>query len=103
VVFYRDPLTSYVRLVAGSFAAGRIPAGAVAVAATTQTAARFGLRPGSRLTVPAPGRQVTVAVTAIVQERAAGSTFGDGQRAASRPAGWWLAGFALAQRWPDRR
>jgi putative ABC transport system permease protein len=100
VVLYRHPFTSYVRLVAGSFAVGRVPAGAVAVAATTQTAARFGLRPGSRLTVSAYGRQVTIVVTAIVRERAAGSTFWTEDSTAAQPgldglptvAQWWQGG-----------
>jgi putative ABC transport system permease protein len=84
-VLYRDPFTGYARLVAGSYAAGHVPTGAVAVAATTQTAVRFGLHPGSRLTVSAPSGQVTVVVTAIVRERAAGSTFWTEDSTAAQP------------------
>jgi putative ABC transport system permease protein len=100
VVLYRDPFSRYAHLVAGSYAAGRVPAGAVAVAATTQTAARFGLHPGSRMTVPTPGREVTVVVTAIVRERDAGSTFWTEEAFAGQPGlegpptgrQWWLGG-----------
>ena len=45
------------------------------VAATTQTAARFGMHPGSRLTLAAPSGPVTLYVTGIVRERDAGATF----------------------------
>ncbi len=74
-VVYRDPFTSYARLVAGAYRSGQVPAGAVAVAATTQTAARFGLHPGSRLTLATKSGPATLFVTAIVRQRAAGSTF----------------------------
>ena len=77
-VVYRDPLTSNARLVAGTYAATTVPAGVpgtVPVAVTTQTAARFGLHPGSRLQLTTPTGAVTLVVTAIVQERAPGSTF----------------------------
>jgi putative ABC transport system permease protein len=47
----------------------------VGVAATTQTAARFGLHPGSRLTLKTKTGPAILFVTAIVRERAAGSTF----------------------------
>jgi putative ABC transport system permease protein len=74
-VSYRDPLTSHAQLVAGTFSSRLAPAGALAVAASTRTAARFGLHPGSRLTLVAPSGAVTLYVTAIVRERDAGSTF----------------------------
>jgi putative ABC transport system permease protein len=74
-VVYRDPLASNAQLVTGSYASGTRPAGTVAVAATTQTAARFGLHPGSRLTLSATGVPVTLFVTAIVQARGPSSTF----------------------------
>jgi putative ABC transport system permease protein len=85
-VLYRDPFTSNARLVAGSYSDGTIPAGAVAVAATTQTAARFGLHPGSRLVLATPSGAVTIVVTAIVRERAAGSTFWTQDSTAAMPA-----------------
>jgi putative ABC transport system permease protein len=72
-VVYRDTLTSNARLVAGTYATRAVPAGAVGVAATTQTAYRFGLHPGSRLQLPQD--PVTLVVTAIVAERAPASTF----------------------------
>ena len=55
-VLYRDPLTSNAQLTAGTYASAAVPAGMVAVAATTQMAARFGLHPGSRLSVATPIR-----------------------------------------------
>jgi len=74
-VIYRDPLISNVQLTAGSYATGRLPAGTLAVAATAPTAARFGLHPGSRLSLATVAGPVRLVVTAIVRERAAGSTF----------------------------
>jgi putative ABC transport system permease protein len=74
-VLYRDPLTSNAALVAGSYAAPAEPAGTIAVAATPQTAARFALHPGSRLTLSTAGAAVTLVVTAIVRQKGAGSTF----------------------------
>ncbi len=74
-VLYRDPLTSNAQLTAGAYAGDAVPAGMLAVAATTQTAARFGLHPGSRLSVATPSGQVGLFVTAIVRERGPGSTF----------------------------
>jgi putative ABC transport system permease protein len=74
-VVYRNPLMTNARLVAGTYATGAVPADALGVAATTQTAARFGLHPGSQLQVVIPSGTVTLAVTAIVTQRGAGSTF----------------------------
>ncbi len=74
-VLYRDPLTSNAELVEGSYSAPAEPAGTVAVTASSQTAARFGLRPGSRATLNTPTGTVTLVVTAIVRQREAGSTF----------------------------
>jgi putative ABC transport system permease protein len=74
-VLYRDPLLSNAQVTAGTFATTAAPAGALAVAATAPTAARFGLHPGSRLTLTTVSGPVRLFVTAIVRERAAGSTF----------------------------
>src|SRR6476646_3210968 len=74
-VSYRTSLTGHARLVAGTFSGHAVPSGAVGVAATTQTAARFGMHPGSRLTLAAPSGPVTLYVTGIVRERDAGATF----------------------------
>jgi putative ABC transport system permease protein len=74
-VVYRDPLTGNVPLVAGTYSTAAVPAGDLAVAVTTQTAARFGLHPGSRLQLITPTGPITLAVTAIVSERGAASTF----------------------------
>ena len=75
-VVYRDPLPSNARLIAGTYATSRVPAGAVGVAATTQMAYRFGLHPGTRLTLDTSIEgPVELYVTAIVAERAPASTF----------------------------
>jgi len=74
-VVYRDPFTSNAQLTAGSYASGRTPAGALGVAATPQTAARFGLHPGSRLVLTTASGPVSLFVTAIVREHDPGSTF----------------------------
>jgi hypothetical protein len=74
-VVYRDPLTSNARLTVGTYATSRVPAGAVGVAATTQMAYRFGLRPGTRLTLDTSTGTVRLYVTGIVAERAPASTF----------------------------
>jgi len=85
-VVYRDPFTRYAQLVAGSYSAGQAPAGAVAVAATEPTAARFGLHPGSRLTLTTRSRPATLFVTAIVRVRDAGSTFWQQDTTIVRPS-----------------
>jgi putative ABC transport system permease protein len=85
-VLYRDSLTSNATLVAGSYSAGPEPAGTVAVTVTTQTAARFGLHPGSRMTLISPTGMITVAVTGIVRQRQAGSTFWTQDPLASQPS-----------------
>ncbi len=74
-VVYRDPLASNARLTAGTYASAAVPAGMLAVAATTQTAARFGLRPGTRLSVATPSGPVGLFVTGILRERAPDSAF----------------------------
>ena len=63
-----------------------VPAGMVAVAATTQMAARFGLHPGSRLSVATSSGPVGLFVTAILRERAPGSTFWKQDPTAGTPA-----------------
>jgi putative ABC transport system permease protein len=85
-VLYRDPLTSNATLVAGSYSAGAEPAGTVAVAVTSQTAARFGLHPGSRATLSASTGTIMLIVTAIVRQRDAGSTFWMQDPLASQPS-----------------
>jgi putative ABC transport system permease protein len=83
-VLYRDPLLSNAALVAGSLTGPAEPNGTIAVAATPQTAARFALHPGSRLTLGTAGVAVTLGtagvavtlvVTAIVRPEGSGSTF----------------------------
>ncbi|HEV2251613.1 MAG TPA: hypothetical protein VGS06_00320 [Streptosporangiaceae bacterium] len=85
-VLYRNSLTSDASLVAGSYAAGAEPAGTLAVAVTPQTAARFGLHPGSRVTIVSSAGPLTLAVTAIVRQRQAGSTFWTQDPLASQPS-----------------
>jgi putative ABC transport system permease protein len=85
-VVYRDPFTSYARVVAGSYASTAAPAGSLAVAATTATAARFGLHVGSRLTLTSASAPVDLFVTAIVTERSPASTFWTQDLIASTPA-----------------
>src|SRR6185503_14846389 len=85
-VSYRTSLTGFAQLVAGTFGGSRVPSGDVGVAATTQTAARFGMHPGSRLTLAAPSGPVTLFVTGIVRERDAGATFWQQDTNLVRPA-----------------
>lgn len=85
-IVYRDPFTGYAQLVAGSYTSGQVPPGAVAVAATTPTAARFGLHPGSRLTLTTKSGPATLYVTAIIRERAGGSAFWQQDPTIVRPA-----------------
>jgi putative ABC transport system permease protein len=85
-VLYRDPLSSNATLVAGSYSAGREPTGTVAVAVTQKTAAFFGLRLGSRAALVTSTDMITLAVTAIVQPRQAGSTFWTQDPLASQPS-----------------
>jgi putative ABC transport system permease protein len=100
-VLYRDPLTSNVQLTAGTYASSAVPAGMVGVAATTQMAARFGLRPGSRLSVATASGPVGLFVTAIMRERVPDSTFWEQDPTAGTPAAqqltaesipFWLGG-----------
>jgi putative ABC transport system permease protein len=74
-VVYRDPLTSNGKLVLGTYATTGVPAGMLAVLATTATAARYGLHPGSRLSLVTPAGPVGLFVTAIVRPRVPASTF----------------------------
>ena len=94
-VVYRNPFTANARIVAGTYATAGVPAGFVPVAVTTQTAARFGLHPGSRLVLTAPLGPVELAVTAVVAERDAGSTFWTqditvGMPSFVRPGEYWV-------------
>ena len=74
-VTYRDPLTGHAQLTTGSYASTGAPSGAVAVVATTQTAARFGLRPGHLVTMQGNSGPVQLYVTGVVRQRVPGSTF----------------------------
>jgi putative ABC transport system permease protein len=72
---YRNTLTANARLVAGRYAHGALPRGALAGAVTTQMAARFGLHPGSRVVLNIPTGAVTVVITALVAIRGPNSSF----------------------------
>ena len=71
---------------AGSYSSGQAPAGTVAVAATVPMAARFGLHPGSRLTLKTKSGPATLFVTAIIRVRDGGSTFWQQDTTVLRPA-----------------
>ncbi|HEY1702954.1 MAG TPA: hypothetical protein VGG75_24880 [Trebonia sp.] len=84
---YRTGLPRYSRLVAGQFPAGGPSAGAsqtgtVQAVVTTATAARFGLRAGSRLTAG----PVAIVITGIIQPAPPGSAFWSAVPAAATPA-----------------
>ena len=96
-VIYRDSLISNAEVVAGGYSAGREPAGTVAVTVSTPTAARFGLHPGSRMTLMSPTGMITLDVTAIVRPREAGSTFWTQDPLTSQPSlvgnnSYWAGG-----------
>jgi putative ABC transport system permease protein len=74
-VTYRDQLTSNVQVIAGRITDAAIPPGALGVAVTQQTAARYGLHPGSRLRLKSPGGPVDLLVTAVIRARDPSSTF----------------------------
>jgi putative ABC transport system permease protein len=72
---YRNALPANAQLVAGSYARGALPRGALTGAVTTQMAARFGLHPGSRVVLTVPTGPVRIVVTAIVRMRGPNSSF----------------------------
>ena len=72
---YRNALPANAQLVAGSYAHGAPPRGALAGAVTTQMAARFGLHPGSRVVLTIPTGPIRIVVTAIVRIRGPNSSF----------------------------
>jgi len=72
---YRNALSAHTTLVAGSYAHGALPSGALAGAVTTQMASRFGFHPGSRVVVAIPTGPVKVVITAIVRMRVPNSAF----------------------------
>ena len=82
-VLYRDTLTSNATLVAGQYTTStQLPGGTLAVSVTEQTAARFGLHPGSRLKVG--GYQFVV--TGIVRPDGPASTFWQADYTAAAPS-----------------
>jgi putative ABC transport system permease protein len=72
---YRTALPANATLVAGGYAHGALPSGALAGAVTTQMASRFGFHPGSRVVVAIPSGPVKVVITAIVRMRGPNSAF----------------------------
>ena len=85
-VIYRDPLTSNVTLVAGSFPPPSSFGSTLDIAVTTATAARFGLHPGSVLKLAVDRATVPVLVTAIVRPRRPASAFWNVDAAAAAPS-----------------
>jgi putative ABC transport system permease protein len=85
-VIYRDPLTSNVTLVAGSFPPPSSLGSTLDIAVTTATAARFGLHPGSVLRLAVDRATVAVIVTAIVRPRMPASAFWNVDAAAAAPS-----------------
>ena len=85
-VIYRDPLTSNVTLVAGSFPPPSSLGSTLHIAVTTATAARFGLHPGSVLRLAVDRATVPVMVTAIVRPRMPASAFWNVDAAAAAPS-----------------
>jgi putative ABC transport system permease protein len=85
-VTFRDPMTSNVQLVTGQLAGASVPRGAVGVAVTALTAARYGWHAGSRLEVQGLAGPVGLDVTAIVRARDPGSAFWTADPLAAAPA-----------------
>jgi putative ABC transport system permease protein len=92
---FRDSLGRHSRLVSGrepgpvSGAGGRSGAAsgrALGIAVTQATAARFGLRPGSRLVMHVPARPVTLVVTGIIKPAGPAGTFWTLDPAAAAPS-----------------
>ena len=84
-VLYREPLTGNAQVTAGTYASAGLPGGTLGVAVTTQTAARFSLRPGSRLQLTDPSGRVPLVVTAILRIRDPGSAFWNADSTAGIP------------------
>jgi putative ABC transport system permease protein len=82
-VIYRQQLTSNVQTVSGRVT--DIPSGAIGVTITQQTAARYGLRTGSRLKLKGPAGPVLLQVTAVVRERDPAGTFWTADPLATAP------------------
>lgn len=99
-IVYRDDLAGNVALAAGRLTpAGRVPPGTIAVCVTPATAARFGLRPGSRMHLE---HDVNLVVTGIVRPVGSGSIFWQADPTILAPAlvqprpqdpAYWLGGF----------
>jgi putative ABC transport system permease protein len=114
-IAYRQPLRQYMRLVAGSFPQSPVPAPAseslpgsqpfypvMQVLVSEQTASRFDLKVGSRLTLPGPsdlliGRSatVTIVVSGIVTAIDLNSAFWQSDPAAAIPSTQSPAGASL--------
>jgi putative ABC transport system permease protein len=72
-VIYRDQLPPDLQIIDGQATA--VPADAIGVTITGQTAARYGLHAGSRVVLEGPGGPVRLEVTAVVRERDPAATF----------------------------
>jgi putative ABC transport system permease protein len=109
IVNYRQPFSQYLRLVAGRLpgplppAPRRVPL--IEVVVTSQTAAQFGLHPGSKVVISAPqiafydAGPITVEVTGIVVPRDPSATFWTADGTVVKPefdmqsglSGYWVA------------
>jgi putative ABC transport system permease protein len=96
---YRNALPANAILVAGSYAHGTLPSGALAGAVTTQMAARFGFHPGSHVVVSIPTGPVEVVITAIMRMQGPTSPFWTKDSTVGLPdlihggnVEWWVGG-----------
>ncbi|HEX6526598.1 MAG TPA: hypothetical protein VF070_42260 [Streptosporangiaceae bacterium] len=85
-VTYRDALPDNAKVVAGVINSGPVPDGALAVTVSQSTAARYGLHPGSRMTLDTPGGPVKLLITGVVSERGPSSTFWNADPLAASPS-----------------
>jgi len=85
-VTYRGALPDNAKVVAGVITSGRVPGGALAVAVSQSTARRYGLHPGSRLTLGTPAGHIKLLVTGVVSERGPTSTFWNADALAGSPS-----------------
>jgi putative ABC transport system permease protein len=83
-VLDRPELVSRARLTTGAWT-GSVPPRDLPCAVSTATAARFGLRPGSRLVLDAPTGPVTLFITGVVAARDPASTFWRTDTTAAEP------------------
>jgi putative ABC transport system permease protein len=86
-VLYRDTLRGQSRLIAGRYPGGPSAAGRpIPVVVTQRTATRFGVHPGSKLTLPSPQKgTVTLAVSGVIAPRDPDAAFWTADSVAAAP------------------